>query len=151
MSAVATPVLNRVQEELDRTFSRFFPRRVFGEPLFPLTAEDGSDLAWVPTLDLAETPKEFVARIEVPGVPKENLTVKLDGDLLTVAGHREREEERKGETYLWREQQFGRFTRTIRIPTPVTAANVEAVSREGVLTIRLPKVTAPPANQIPVK
>ena len=151
MTTTMTPRVNRLQDELERTFGRFFPQRAFGEPLVGTTPAEPVDFAWVPTLDLTETAKEFVARVEVPGIPKENLHVKLDGDLLTVTGHRERTEERKAETYLWREQQFGRFTRTIRIPTPVTTATVEAVTKDGILTIRLPKVMAPPPNQIPIK
>ena len=45
--------------------------------------------AWIPVLDYSETEKTYVCRLEVPGIPKENLDLNLVGQVLTVSGHRE--------------------------------------------------------------
>ena len=77
------PILGNV-EKIDRLFDPFFTG-----PLFPELMVKGFEGTWVPTLDLAENDAAFVIQLEVPGMPKENLDVKLTGEVLTISGHRE--------------------------------------------------------------
>jgi HSP20 family protein len=149
--ASRVPVLARGDNEFDRVFNRFFGTNLFGEPFIPALQFEPKEGAWVPKLDLTETETEYVARLEIPGVPKENFDVNLTGDLLTISGHREQKEEKKGETYLWQEQKVGEFSRTIRLPAAVTANKIDAIYKDGVLTVHLPKMTPEPATKISVK
>ena len=111
--AKLNPILGNV-EKIDRLFDPFLTG-----PLFPEFAVKGFEGTWLPTLDLAENDKAFMVRIEVPGMPKENLDVKLTGEVLTITGHREAAKEVPGENYLYREREAGKFVRTMRLPAPV--------------------------------
>ena len=66
------PMLGNV-EKIDRLFDPFLTG-----PLFPELMAKGFEGTWVPTLDLAENDKAFIVRLEVPGMPKENLDVQID-------------------------------------------------------------------------
>ena len=145
------PVLGRADNEFDRVFNRFLGTDVFGEPLFTPMTFEAKEGAWVPKLDLKETDSEYITKVEVPGVTKEDFHISLTGDLLTISGHREKAEEKKGETYLWREQKVGEFTRTIRLPAAVVANKIEAVYKDGLLTVHLPKAKPEPSSKITVK
>ena len=145
------PVVGKMHDEIDRMFDRFFPPRLLPEPFFtPFNIETPTLATWVPAIDLTEAEKEFVLRVEVPGIPKENLDVKLNGDLVTITGRREALHEAKGETYLWQEREYGRFVRTIRLPAAVVETDIVATYQDGVLVVHLPKVT-PAENKILIK
>jgi HSP20 family protein len=117
-------------------------------PPFPY---ENAGTEWFPMLDLTETPEEFVVRLEVPGVHKENLDITLTGTLLTITGRRELMAETSGETYLRREREIGKFVRTIRLPAPVVEKEVKAAYQDGVLVIHLAKVAPAVANRILIK
>ena len=147
----AAPALGRVKEDIDRVFDRFFSPRFLTEPPFSPFENAMPVSEWVPAFDLSETEKEYVVRLEAPGVPKENLDINYAGDLLTITGKREVSKEKEGETYLWREREIGRFVRTLRLPVPVIPGKIEALHQDGILTIRLPKETPEPASRILIK
>ena len=130
--------------ELDR-----FIDRVLGTPFhLPMTPVES---AWIPVLDYSETEKAYVCRLEVPGIPKENLDLNLVGQVLTVSGHREINRELENEAFFVQERQVGRFVRSIRLPGPVAEAKVEAAVNDGVMTITLPKLEVTPKSRITIK
>lgn len=137
--------------DVDDMFDRFLmgplPFQAFGtDPL--KKAMEGT---WVPALDLTETEKEFIIRAEIPGVPRENLDVHLEGDVVTLTGHREKNARETTENVLWVEREAGKFVRAIRLPKAVEANKVEALYNEGILTVRLPKVETAIKNKILIK
>lgn len=143
----ARPTLRRVTPEVDRMFERVFPESFLGNLFEPVpTITD-----WVPACDVTETDAEYIVRLEAPGIHKENLDVKLAGDLLTITGHREHMEQKRGETELWKEREIGKFLRTMRLPAPVVEAEIKASYEDGVLNIRLPKVAKAVENKISIK
>ena len=78
--ATLTPTVGKMRDEIDRVFDRFFTAPFLGEPLaFPLEPMREYGAEWMPVLDLAETPKEYVIRLEAPGIHKENLDINLTG------------------------------------------------------------------------
>ncbi|MGE3526628.1 MAG: Hsp20/alpha crystallin family protein [Gemmatimonadales bacterium] len=140
----------KVKEDIDRLFDRFFTPTFYNEPFLP-HFEASFETKWIPAFDLAETDKEFVVRLEVPGVHKENLDINLSGNVLTITGKREAVQEASGEAYLWKEREYGKFVRTLRLPSAVAENKVEAMYQDGVLVVHLPKVTPTPANKILIK
>jgi HSP20 family protein len=152
--ATVTPTIGKMKDEIDRVFDRFFTAPFLAEPLAPLfpfepMREYGAE--WIPVLDLAETPKEYVVRLEAPGIHKENLDINLTGNVLRITGHKEAVQEGKGETYLYREREVGKFARTLKLPVPVEEGKIDAVYQDGILTVRLPKVEAAVAKKILIK
>ena len=149
--AKLAPITGKVGEEVERFFDRFLPPGFMNEPFIPPFPYETAGTEWFPMLDLAENAEEFIVRLEVPGVHKENLDINLTGTLLTIQGRREVAPEVAGETYLRREREVGKFVRTIRLPVPVTEKEVTATHQDGLLVIHLPKVVPAAANRIMIK
>jgi HSP20 family protein len=106
---------------------------------------------WEPSLDFSENEKEYIVRLEVPGIPKEDLEVNVDGQALTISGRRDFEREEKTEEYFWREREAGKFIRTVQLPAPVDASKVAATYQDGVMTVRLPKTEPSTKTRIQIK
>lgn len=146
MKLMKAPGMPTVRQDLDRIFERFF------EPtLWPSGMPQTFQALWEPTLDFSETDKEYVVRLEAPGMARDDFDVDLDRNLLTLSGKRELRKEEKGEDYLWQERQEGRFSRTIRLPAAVQEGKIEATYVDGVLTVRLPKMAVTPKTKVAVK
>lgn len=146
----AAPIVGKVKEDIDRLFDRFFSTPFTTEPLFP-PFESMPEGMWTPVFDLAETDKEYVVRLEAPGIHRENLDIALRDNVLTITGKRDVSQEGKTETYLWREREFGRFIRSMRLPSAVAENKIEATYQDGVLVVHLPKAEPAPANKILIK
>jgi HSP20 family protein len=106
---------------------------------------------WQPNLDFSENDKEYIVRLEVPGVPKEDLEVNVDGQTLTISGRRDFEREEKTEEYFWREREAGRFVRTVQLPTAIDQSKVAATYENGIMTIRLPKTEPSAKTRVQIK
>ena len=133
-----------VRDEFDRLFDQFFGPGLL--PQMPRTLE----ALWQPALDFSENEKEFIVRTEIPGIPKEDLEINLDGQVLTIAGRRDFEKTDKGEEFFWRERETGKFVRMVRLPTPADAAKIVATYQDGVVTVRVPKLHPTVKTRIPV-
>ncbi|HTS89090.1 MAG TPA: Hsp20/alpha crystallin family protein [Gemmatimonadales bacterium] len=135
---------------VDDVFDRFF-----GAPVFPTFTfeplKKAMEEKWLPALDLTETDKEYIIRAEIPGVPRENLDVQVEGDILTLTGHREKKINEKDENMLWEEREAGQFLRTLRLPKAVEANKVEANYNDGILTVHLPKTEMAAKSKIVIK
>jgi HSP20 family protein len=143
----APTLIRDFDEVFDRLFTTPRPFPTFGfEPM--KRAIEGT---WMPAIDLTENEKEYLVRVEVPGVPRENLDVHLEGDILTLTGHREKEVRQEKENVLWEEREAGKFLRTIRLPKAVEANKIEALYNEGILTVRLPKTEPAVKSKILIK
>lgn len=117
---------------------------------FPLTTHL-TEPEWSPSLDFSETPTNYVVRLEAPGIAKEDMDVKLDGQMLTIRGKRSLNRESKDEQFVWREREEGSFVRSLRMPLPVDEAKVDAKVEQGVVTVTLPKKETALSTRIPVK
>jgi HSP20 family protein len=131
--------------EIDRFIDRVFNNPFLNMPMTPVES------VWAPALDYSETDKGYVCRLEVPGIPKENLDLNLTGQVLTVSGHRDLKREHETEAFYVQERQIGRFVRSIRLPGPVAEAGIEATVNDGVMTITLPRLEVTPKSRITIK
>jgi HSP20 family protein len=148
--ALRNPMVGKLGEEFDRVFDRLLVPRFLTEPVPPFPFET-TGAEWIPVMDMIETPTEYVVRLEVPGIHKENLDVNLTGELLIITGTREFAPEFEGEGYLVKERAIGKFVRTIRLSKPVAEKKVAAEYRDGLLVLHLPKETPLAATKILIK
>jgi HSP20 family protein len=147
-----TPITRKLGDEIEHVFDRFLTPRWLPEALltgYPFEATVATE--WIPVMEMVETANEFVVRLEVPGIPRENLDINLTGQMLTITGKRETKPENAEETYLVRERLYGKFVRTARLHVPVAADKVTATFEEGMLVVHLPKAEPAPANKILIK
>lgn len=94
--------------------------------------------------DITETDAEFVIVTDLPGFKKEDIILEADGDILTLKATRKSEhEEKDGKNKLIRsERSFGTYERRFDVSN-IDTANLKAKYEDGVLTVTLPKKTAP--------
>ena len=98
---------------------------------------------WLPPVDLAESPERYVLTLELPGLEREDVSIKLEDGTLTVRGRRPAES-CCPERYLQLERGHGSFSRAFRFSAPVLGEDIRADLADGVLTVVVPK--RPPAE-----
>ncbi|MBX6373678.1 MAG: Hsp20/alpha crystallin family protein [Acetobacteraceae bacterium] len=121
--------------------------RIFDEVLrgFPMAGGDAGMMGrFAPRLDVHETDRGLEVSAELPGMSEQDIDLRVDGDLLVIAGEKkqERREEQQGGMHL-SERSYGRFQRAFRLPFAPDPNQVEARFDRGVLHITLPR----PAEQ----
>ncbi|MBM4328307.1 MAG: Hsp20/alpha crystallin family protein [Deltaproteobacteria bacterium] len=94
---------------------------------------------WKPAVDVLETPGEYIARMDLPGVNKEEINIEIKGSRLTIQGERRIEAEPPIAAYHSIERETGYFERSFLLPGDVDAEQAEARYQDGVLVIRVPK------------
>lgn len=97
-------------------------------------------------VDIRETDKEMIVKVDLPGVKKEAITVKIeDAKVLRIYGRRDNEKEdiwNKGYVRTYQsERHHGKFQRRIDLPALAKDTGIEAQYENGVLTVRIPKLT----------
>jgi HSP20 family protein len=104
-----------------------------------------------PPVNLYETADGYVLSAELPGVAVEDIHVSLEGSTVTVSGERKPGHEGlEGASLHRRERPSGSFRRAFELPSEIDADHVEAVHRNGVLMLRIPKSPAHKAREIPI-
>jgi len=104
-----------------------------------------------PPLDLCETATHYVVRVDVPGVPREQLKVDVTQDLLVVSGERPAPAPPEGASALRRERVRGAFRRTLMLPPAADPAAVQARLADGVLEVRVGKRVPDQGREVPIE
>ena len=131
--------LERMRREMDRIWDRFSRESSTHEH------------HWNPSLDLVETEASLVAEVEVPGINPDDINISVTADMLTVTGEKKQETGEQGKNYHFMERAYGRFSRSIPLPTAVNPDRVEARYKDGILTITMGKSGAAKSKRIEVK
>lgn len=134
--------LSEFHTEMDKLRNRFMS----GLPFSRTFTEE-----WSPFMDILETKDKLIVKAELPGLEAKDVNVSVSGDLLTIKGEKEKEEEEKGEHYHCVERSYGSFQRSFRLPTSVQGDKVEATFDKGVLKVTLPKVEEAKKKEIEIK
>jgi HSP20 family protein len=106
---------------------------------------------FVPAVDVYEDAQKVVLKLEVPGIRKEDLDIRVEGRTLSVRGERKFEAEEKEENFHRIERRFGSFVRSFTLPPTVDTESIEASTADGVLTLALAKKPEAKPRQIEVK
>ena len=126
--------------EIDQLFDRFWRRS--GETDGLPTA------AWHPTVDVAERDDAYVITADLPGMNREDISVKVTDNALTLSG--QRKSEMSDEKAHRVERSYGRFSRSFALPSAVKDGGISAEYKNGVLTVTLPKAAGTEPRQIAV-
>jgi HSP20 family protein len=118
-------------EELREQFNRVFNQ---------VQARDEKDLAFIPTVNTREGDDAYYIEVELPGVKKEDISIDVDENTLTISGERKIKDEHKEDNFYKVESLYGKFERSFALPEDVDSDNIEASSSNGVLEIKIPKV-----------
>lgn len=103
-----------------------------------------------PAVNIFSDKDVCVVRLEIPGVPPDQITIETQGRTLTVAGKRDSTAP-EDSSFHRRERDSGAFSRSLQLPEDLDVARAEALYAQGLLTIRIPKKEAAAPRQISVK
>jgi HSP20 family protein len=112
--------------------------------------EPGTADSLRPAVDIYEKDELLVIEAELPGLEKENIKVDVQGRLLTLSGQHTSEQESKEHGKYRRERRFGKFERTFKLPFEVSEERIEALYKNGVLTLKVSKPEEQKAKQITI-
>jgi HSP20 family protein len=123
-------MLRRMQEDMDRFFGGFGPGRGF---LTRGREFQGAD--WAPAIDAFQRGNEFVVRADVPGLSREDLSVEIADDALTIRGERKYDHKEEREGVFHSERSYGSFYRVIPLPEGAVTESAKAEFKDGVLEV----------------
>lgn len=141
LQRLTPPVFGDLRREMDRLFEDF--ARPFDGGLL-------RGAAAFPALNVWEDAEKVYAEAEMPGVKLEDVEVTVVGSELSIKGTRRAERE-SNTTFHRQERMVGEFSRFLTLPVVVNADKVEAVMKDGVLTITMPKADQAKRKRIEVK
>ena len=148
------------QTRASRNFSTIDPLREMMElqrsinQLFNTGRTTGDDVAlsaWTPAVDIFESDNDYVIKLELPEVSRDDVKVNLNDQTLTISGERKIENEDKRDGYHRIERSYGQFYRSFTLPPNVNAEAINAQFKDGVLRLTLPKREEAKPKQIDVQ
>lgn len=138
-------------EELQRRMSSVFDLAPGRRSALRTDEENITVPEWAPAVDIIEDEKDYLIKVELPEVPKEQVRVTVENGTLTISGERKVEQDEKNRKYHRVERFYGRFVRSFSIPDDADDSKVNAEYKEGVLRVRLAKSEKSRPKQIEVK
>ena len=133
------------------TLVRFNPRRNFPifhsnvsrvlDDFFPeiTTRFNAEEKRWRPVVDNHENESTTFINVDLPGLTKEDISINVEENILTISGERASETKTENENYFRRERFFGKFQREFTLPSSVDYEKIKADYKDGVLKIEVPK------------
>jgi HSP20 family protein len=106
---------------------------------------------FIPPVDIYEDANRLVLKLEVPGIPQENLQIDVENQALTVKGERKFVNDEKEENFHRIERRYGSFVRSFTLPSTVETESAQASYENGVLAITLPKKEAAKPKQVKIQ
>jgi len=138
-------------EDMQRRVSSLFDWSPFRRGSLTAEEENITATEWAPLVDISEDDKEYLIKVELPEVQKDNVKVTVESGTLTISGERKAEKEEKGRKFHRVERFYGRFDRSFSIPDDAESDNVKAEFKDGVLRVHLAKSEKARPKQIEVK
>jgi HSP20 family protein len=131
----ATNAISQVRNEVERMFDNAFP--------FSSTTQS------YPTFNMIEDEDRVYVEAEMPGVRMEDLEITVANGMLTISGRRDVTALEDANT-LRRERKAIEFERSLSLPTTLDSSETEAVLRDGILVLTMPKVEKAKARRVEV-
>jgi len=104
-----------------------------------------------PAANVKEGDSKYMVEVEMPGIDKEDLVVRIKGKYLLIKGEKKEENREKGESYLMVERSQGSFRRTFRFASELNTKKASAEFKNGILTVTLPKTKKEKPKEVNIK
>ncbi|NLF43930.1 MAG: Hsp20/alpha crystallin family protein [Bacteroidales bacterium] len=124
----------------------------FGRDLIGSFFNDQTGIS-MPAVNIVENADAFKIEVAAPGLEKNDFKIDLENNMLTISAEKEQNNEEKDLKYMRREFSYSSFKRSFSLPLTVDGEKIEAVHKDGVLLITLPKreeARPKPAKQIAI-
>ena len=125
-----------------REFASLQERMEYFNKLFNqmVESENRPKIDFVPTVNTREADDAYYIEVDLPGVKKEDVSIDVNENIITISGERKLEEERKNDEFYRVESVYGKFERSFTLPEDVDTDKIEAHMENGVLTVKIPKI-----------
>lgn len=133
-----------LQDRMNRIFEESLPRN----KVFEGSLTTG---VWSPAVDIYETEKAIILKVELPGLSKDDISIEIKDDNLTLRGERKFEKDIREENYHRIERSYGTFSRSFSLPKTINKNKVDATFKDGILEITIPKAEETRPKQIEIK
>lgn len=130
-------------DPFENTLRRFFSPSAFENETTPLKMR----------IDVSENDAAFNVKADIPGVKKEDINVRVEGNLVQIDAQKASESQSKGngDKVLRSERHYGSISRSFSLGQDVDEARVQAKYADGVLTLELPKKAPAPTSKIQIQ
>jgi HSP20 family protein len=137
------PQFRTLRSEMDRLFDDFFG-------LTPAKREGAVSL-WAPAVDVREDANNYYVEAALPGMKKEEISLELENNVLSIKGERKFERKEDKQNYHFMERSYGSFYRSFSLPKNIDAEKISAEYKEGVLNVTLPKKPEVKPKKVEIK
>src|SRR4028118_2393667 len=121
--------IETIREQLDKAFDGL------------AAARDNSEAAWIPAVELVDAGDNFVLKAQLPGIDPKNVDVQVTREAISISGERRYENTEEKPGYVRSEFRYGKFHRVLPLPAHIQNDSVQAEYKDGILTLKIPKVT----------
>lgn len=135
--------LRSLQDEVNELFESVFPGSTGDD-------DESPSAMWSPRMDVTESEDTYRLSIDLPGMSKEDVSIKVQDNRLMIRGERQGEMQSDDENVVRMERTFGTFVRTLRLPTSVNEEKIGATFDNGVLSVTLPKTEKSKPKEIAI-
>jgi len=125
--------------------NRLFEQDLLGED----REQPMSSNCWMPATDIYETKDDYMFKVELPGIAKEDIKIEVNGENLSIKGER-KVEDVKPESYHRNERVCGTFMRNFQLPKNADGQKMSAAMKDGILELRIPKLEESKPKSIPI-
>jgi HSP20 family protein len=140
--------LLNVEREFNKLFNTF--NRRFGLDDSKMD-EELENAVWSPLTDISENKDQYILKMDLPGVSKDNLKLSFHDGELIISGERQQEKEDKDSKYHRIERTYGKYYRSFTLPQTIQADRINAEFKDGQLTITVPKSEEAKPKELEIK
>jgi len=137
---------------VEREFNRFFNTfgRHFGISSSEID-EEFENAVWMPLTDIIEGKDNYVLKLDLPGVSKNDVKISYSDGQLMISGERKQEKESKDSKYHRVERSYGKYYRSFTLPQKIQEDKIDAEFKDGQLTITVPKSEEAKPKELDIK
>lgn len=119
-----------------RSYKPFLWSSLFDDDFFPVVSQRTTSL---PAVNIREDEKNFTLELAIPGIDKKDLKIDINEDVITISSEHKEEKEESRDYFKRREFSYSSFCRSFYLPENVNKEKIEAIYKDGILTVELPK------------
>jgi HSP20 family protein len=134
--------------EIENALRRFSPLYM---PDHGVARDETAAKTWMPLANISESENEYLIKIELPDVKKEDVKIAVADGIITISGERKLEREDKAENAIRVESMYGAFTRSFVLPDCVEANSIRAEAKDGVLRVHVPKAQTKKSDPLAIE
>ena len=141
--------MEEIMSWLPTLFERKSP--LMFEDFFDLLTEKNNGGLGNIAVDVKETPSEYIAKFNIPGVQKNEISISLTNQMLTISAERKEDKEEKDDNYIIRQRRYGTMQQSVSLPFAGSPDDVKADLKDGVLTVHVMKSRDRQSKRIPIQ